>query len=144
MYVCGIGGSSHLGKGEIAQLPPEEVTSDPTRVSAAMKSMSNMASFAKGGREPEVTQACMRPCSADGKPILGLVPTTSNCYIATGHNCWGILWSAITGKAMSELILTGSCSVDLRPFSPQRYNKKVSQRAKRGRHRRAEEVGEQW
>ena len=66
----------------------------------------------------------------------------SNGYMSAGHNCWGILWAPVSGKAMSELILDGEAScVDLRPFAPSRF---APTKARRGRKRGETDVGEQW
>lgn len=46
-----------------------------------------------------------------------------------GHNCWGILWAPVTGKAMTELILDGVAhTVDLDPFDPGRFSCHASPR----------------
>lgn len=69
-------------------------------------------------------QACNLPVSPDGLPIIGKVPGVSNAFIATGHSCWGILNSPETGKAIAELVISGTSeSVDLRPFSPDRFRR---------------------
>lgn len=66
-------------------------------------------------------QACFRPVTRDGLPLLGAIPGTAGAYIATGHSVWGILNAPATGEAMAELILDGAAkSVDLRLFSPAR------------------------
>ena len=45
-------------------------------------------------------------------------------FVATGHNCWGILNAPASGKAMAELIATGEArTVDLSPFDPARLLK---------------------
>ena len=45
--------------------------------------------------------------------------------VAAGHSCWGILQGPATGEAVAELLVLGAAShVDLRPFSPGRFNKK--------------------
>ena len=89
-----------------------------------------------------VHQACMRPCPPDAMPIMGEVPGAEGLYIAAGHNCWGILWAPITGLAMAELMVDGQSSVNLAPFTLQRF----MARAKGGRGRKNvnEAVGEQW
>ena len=54
------------------------------------------------------TQACFRPVTQDGLPLLGPVPGVTNAYVATGHSVWGILNAPASGEAMAELILEGS------------------------------------
>jgi glycine/D-amino acid oxidase-like deaminating enzyme len=66
-------------------------------------------------------QACFRPISSDGLPVIGRVPGVSGAYVATGHSVWGILNAPATGEAMAELIADGSAhTVDLSPFDPGR------------------------
>jgi glycine/D-amino acid oxidase-like deaminating enzyme len=66
-------------------------------------------------------QACFRPVTQDGLPLIGAVPGAPGAYVATGHSVWGILNAPATGEAMAELILDGATrSVDLSSFSPAR------------------------
>ena len=64
-------------------------------------------------------QACFRPVTADGLPLIGRVPQDEGLYVATGHGPWGILNAPATGEALAELIANGATrSVDLAPFNP--------------------------
>jgi glycine/D-amino acid oxidase-like deaminating enzyme len=66
-------------------------------------------------------QACFRPVTQDGLPLIGAVPGVAGAYVATGHSVWGMLNAPATGEAMSELMLDGAASrVDLAPFAPDR------------------------
>ena len=66
-------------------------------------------------------QACFRPVTEDGLPLIGPLPGIEGAYVATGHSVWGMLNAPATGEAMSELILEGATRyVDLRPFAPSR------------------------
>jgi len=67
-------------------------------------------------------QACFRPVTRDGLPLIGRVPGVEGAYVATGHSVWGILNSPATGEAMAELITDGAAhSVELSPFDPGRF-----------------------
>ena len=67
-------------------------------------------------------QACYRPITADGLPLIGRVPGVAGAYVATGHSVWGILNAPATGEAMAELIVDGAAhKVDLQPFDPSTY-----------------------
>jgi len=67
-------------------------------------------------------QACYMPCTNDELPVMGQVPGLKECYVASGHGCWGILFGPATGAAMSELVLDGHASIiDLDHFSPARF-----------------------
>jgi glycine/D-amino acid oxidase-like deaminating enzyme len=64
-------------------------------------------------------QACYRPVTGDGLPLIGPVPDVTAAYIATGHSVWGILNAPATGEAMAELIVDGAAhTIDLEPFNP--------------------------
>ena len=66
-------------------------------------------------------QACFRPVTQDGLPLIGKVPHSEGAYIATGHNVWGILNAPATGEAMAELVANGTAeTTDLTPFDPAR------------------------
>jgi glycine/D-amino acid oxidase-like deaminating enzyme len=66
-------------------------------------------------------QACFRPVTEDGVPMIGVVPGVAGAYVATGHSVWGMLNAPATGEAMAELILDGGTQhVDLARLSPRR------------------------
>ncbi|CAE7410178.1 TDA3, partial [Symbiodinium sp. CCMP2456] len=119
------------------------VEADPARANAAKMAFSEMSK--KLGGEPDVVQACMRPCPPDALPIMGKVPHVRGAYISAGHNCWGILWAPVSGLAMSELIIDGQAScVDLRHFRPSRFANAGPRAPQRGRKMGTVPVGEQW
>jgi len=66
-------------------------------------------------------QACYRPVTDDGLPLIGRVPGITGAYVATGHGPWGILNAPATGLALAELITDGAAAtLDLRAFDPAR------------------------
>ena len=66
-------------------------------------------------------QACFRPVTEDGVPLMGRVPGVDGAYVATGHSVWGMLNAPASGEAMAELILDGVTSqVNLTSFAPDR------------------------
>ncbi len=65
-------------------------------------------------------QACHRPVSSGGLPLIGAVPGASGVFVANGHGIWGILNASATGEAMAELILRGCATLDLSAFEPGR------------------------
>jgi glycine/D-amino acid oxidase-like deaminating enzyme len=66
-------------------------------------------------------QACYRPVTRDGMPLIGRIPGIAGAYVATGHSVWGILNAPATGEAMAGLIAEGQAgNVDLRRFDPAR------------------------
>jgi glycine/D-amino acid oxidase-like deaminating enzyme len=69
----------------------------------------------------ERRQACYRPITDDGIPLIGRVPGAAGAYVATGHGPWGMLNAPGTGLALAELITEGVArSVALDPFDPAR------------------------
>jgi glycine/D-amino acid oxidase-like deaminating enzyme len=66
-------------------------------------------------------QACFRPVTQDGLPLIGKIPQSEGVYVATGHSVWGILNAPATGEALAELIADGvSRSTDPTPFDSAR------------------------
>ncbi len=66
-------------------------------------------------------QACFRPVTEDGLPLIGELPELESAFVATGHNVWGILNAPATGEALAELIADGAArSSDLSAFDPSR------------------------
>src|SRR6266566_336727 len=51
--------------------------------------------------------AGLRPWSPDSRPILGKAPGWENVTLATGHSASGFELSAITGKTIADLVVTG-------------------------------------
>lgn len=64
--------------------------------------------------------AGLRPGTPDNAPLLGR-SALEGLFVATGHFRNGVLLTPITGDAMAELLATGETSVDIEPFSPQRF-----------------------
>lgn len=66
-------------------------------------------------------QACWRPVTRDGLPLIGPVPGARGAFVATGHGVWGILLAPATGEAIADLVLEGAAgTADLSPFDPAR------------------------
>jgi glycine/D-amino acid oxidase-like deaminating enzyme len=84
-------------------------------------------------------QACFRPVTQDGLPLIGRVPQIEGVYVATGHNVWGVLNAPATGEALAELIADGVArTTNLTPFDPcdsnrstHRYCAQADQRGRR-------------
>jgi glycine/D-amino acid oxidase-like deaminating enzyme len=65
-------------------------------------------------------QACYRPVTTDGLPLIGRVPDTPGAYVATGHGPWGMLNAPATGEALAALVTGATPPLDLSPFDPAR------------------------
>ncbi|KAJ3669966.1 hypothetical protein LUZ60_010290 [Juncus effusus] len=123
VYICGMS--------KEAEVPndPEEISPDKESIEMLHKIAGTVSTHLKKDKISEVVaeQACFLPCTEDGFPVIGELPYLKNCYVATGHSCWGILNGPATGAALAELILEGrSETVDLKPFSAQRFVKRRS------------------
>jgi glycine/D-amino acid oxidase-like deaminating enzyme len=114
-YVCAISSESPL------PIDPARVTPDPgalERLQVMCSELSPVLTTAK----IMARQACYRPITRDGLPLIGPVAGVEGAYIATGHSVWGILNAPATGEAMAELIIDGAArSVDLSAFDPARF-----------------------
>lgn len=117
VYICGMS-----AEGEVPD-DPEEIEPLPESIRVLKTVGSNVSShLSEGEAVVKAEQACFLPCTDDGVPVIGEVPGVKGCYVATGHNCWGILNGPATGAAMAELVLDGHSSiVDITRFSPSRF-----------------------
>jgi D-amino-acid dehydrogenase len=71
--------------------------------------------------EPSAGWCGLRPCTADGLPVVGWAPEADNVFIATGHTKMGLTLLPITGRLAAEWITDGQPSMDLAPLSPARF-----------------------
>ena len=113
-YVCAISSESSV------PLDPEAVAPDPGAIER-LEAMCARLSPVLAASPILARQACFRPVTRDGLPLIGRLGGLANAYVATGHSVWGILNAPATGEAMAELIVDGAAStVDLSPFDPGR------------------------
>ena len=116
-------GSTHVTAwSDRAPLPldPAAVTVDPDEIDRLQAICERLSPVFRPERII-ARQACFRPLTEDGLPLIGKVPRRANVYVATGHNVWGILNAPATGEALAELIADGVArTVDLAPFDPSR------------------------
>lgn len=117
VYVCGMSAVEEVPE------DPEEIAANPESISVLKRVAKTVSSrLGEGEAELKAEQACFLPCTDDDLPVIGELPGTKGCYVATGHSCWGILNGPATGAAMAELVLDGeSAIVDLSRFSPARF-----------------------
>ncbi|MGY8822907.1 MAG: NAD(P)/FAD-dependent oxidoreductase [Candidatus Latescibacterota bacterium] len=113
-YVCGLSSQPPL------PVDPSEVVGDE---GAHDRLLAMTATFAPelGAAEVLAEQACYRPITTDGMPLIGRVPGIGGAFVATGHSVWGMLNGPATGEALAELIVDGAATtVDITPFNPAR------------------------
>ena len=115
VWVCG------MSDDQPVPIDPADIRVDEDRCDELRRIAGTLAT---GLADAEITrrQACYRPICADAMPLLGPVPSgRPGAYVATGHNCWGILNAPASGKAMAELVALGEARcVDLSSFDPAR------------------------
>ena len=113
-YVCAISSESPL------PIDPADVAPDKGALDR-LEAMCREISPVLGQAKIIARQACYRPVTRDGLPLIGRVPGLAGAYVATGHSVWGILNAPATGEAMAGLIAEGAApTVDLAPFDPAR------------------------
>jgi glycine/D-amino acid oxidase-like deaminating enzyme len=114
VWVCAISSTPPL------PLDPARVTAD-AGAHARVERMCKILSPVLAEAPIVARQACFRPVTEDGLPLIGQVPGVAGAYVATGHSVWGMLNAPATGEAMSELLLDGAARhVDLGAFAPGR------------------------
>jgi glycine/D-amino acid oxidase-like deaminating enzyme len=113
VYVCGMA--------DPAPLPdsPEAVEVNEASCAVLARAAGRISTALAAARISR-RQACYRPVTDDGLPLIGRVPGVTGAYVATGHGPWGILNAPATGFALAELITEGASAVDLAPFDPAR------------------------
>jgi glycine/D-amino acid oxidase-like deaminating enzyme len=113
-WVCAVSSTEPL------PIDPADVAPDEG-AHARLEAMCRNISPVLGEMPIVARQACFRPVTEDGLPLIGAVPGVDGAYVATGHSVWGMLNAPATGEAMSELLLDGMARhVDLTPFAPGR------------------------
>jgi glycine/D-amino acid oxidase-like deaminating enzyme len=114
-YVCAISSESPL------PIDPAEVSPDPGAIERLHRMCSDLSPVLASAKIL-ARQACFRPITRDGLPLIGRIPGVERAYVATGHSVWGILNAPATGEAMAELITDGAAhTVDLQRFDPGRF-----------------------
>jgi glycine/D-amino acid oxidase-like deaminating enzyme len=111
-YVCAFNSEAPL-PADAAAVSPE------TEAIERLQRFCEQLSPVLAGSKILARQACYRPMTRDGLPVIGAVPHLQNAFIATGHSVWGILNAPATGEAIADLILNGETqTIDLRALSP--------------------------
>jgi glycine oxidase len=75
---------------------------------------------ALGALPVERAWAGLRPVTPDGLPIVGPDEGVEGLLYATGHGRNGILFAALTGEAIGDLVTKGRTDLDISTFAPQR------------------------
>ena len=114
VYVCGMADPQPLPDS------PEGVVVDDAACDTLGRAAGRVSTMLAAARITR-RQACYRPVTDDGRPLIGRVPGVTGAYVATGHGPWGMLNAPATGHALAELITDGAAAtLDLRAFDPAR------------------------
>ena len=114
VYLCGLSSDTPL------PVDPAAVVPDPGAIDR-LRAIAASVSPALAAAPVRAAQACYRPVTGDGLPLIGALPGVEGAYVATGHSVWGMLNAPATGEALAGLILDGDAAmVDLAPFAPDR------------------------
>jgi glycine/D-amino acid oxidase-like deaminating enzyme len=114
VYVCGMADPAPLPDAPEAVEVSEAACAVLARAAGRVSTALAAASITR-------RQACYRPVTDDGLPLIGRVPGLGAAWVATGHGPWGMLNAPATGLALTEAIVDGAAAVvDLRPFDPAR------------------------
>jgi D-amino-acid dehydrogenase len=93
------------------------------RVNAIANAASDYYSNLKISNEARKNATCgLRPCSPDGLPYIGRLSKIKNITVASGHAMMGWSLGPATGKLVSEIIANQKTSLDIKPFSVERFN----------------------
>jgi glycine oxidase len=68
--------------------------------------------------------ACLRPISADGRPVLGSLEQTPGVVVATGAGRNGIMLGPAMGRVAADLALGKAAPCDIRGRGPDRFGGK--------------------
>ncbi len=63
----------------------------------------------------------LRPCIADGLPVVGPIAGYTGAFVATGHAMLGLTLGPVTGKLVAEYVLDGSPSLDISALRADRF-----------------------
>lgn len=62
-----------------------------------------------------------RPCTSDGMPVIGAVPSTPGLFVGTGHAMMGMTLGPVTARVLAEMVLGRQPAMELPMASPARY-----------------------
>jgi len=63
-----------------------------------------------------------RPSMPDALPVIGQLPENRNVILAFGHQHVGLTLGGITGKIVASIVNGEKLSLDIAPYSPQRFS----------------------
>ena len=67
-----------------------------------------------------------RPSTPDGLPVIGPAAGCPDVVHAFGHGHVGLAAGAMTGRLVADIVSHRPSSIDIAPFSPQRFNRRTA------------------
>lgn len=102
------------------------------KLSRYAKDITQMIPFFKQARMLRA-YAGLRPLTPDALPFVGAAPVMEGLFLACGHSRTGASLSIITGKIISELVMDGEPSLDISPWSLDRFGGKTFEECYNGK-----------
>jgi D-amino-acid dehydrogenase len=124
-------GAGRLRLAGTLELSGMETSVDERRTTAILLAADRSLAGVAGLPVREVW-AGLRPCTADGMPVIGAVDGIPNLIVATGHAMIGFALAPITGRLVAELAAGQAPTFDLSAFDPGRFGRSRRRRSPAG------------
>lgn len=105
------------------ELPARSTSVDPHRIEALI---ADAVPYLRGWRPTQQELrtspgwAGLRPATPDSLPLIGPIDGQPGLLLATGHGMLGVTLAPATGRAIAEILVSGSVAPELEPFRPLR------------------------
>jgi D-amino-acid dehydrogenase len=71
------------------------------------------------------TWAGLRPCTADGVPVIGRSERRDNLVVAAGHGMWGLVLAPVTGELVAQGVVEQQATLEDPDFAPDRFRARL-------------------
>lgn len=118
------GGLRFAGTMELGGLPGRV---EPARVRGIRRAIpAYYPEFGEADLATAPVWAGLRPCTPDGLPYIGRLPTAPNVLVAAGHAMLGVSLGPVTGRCVAALLTGAEPPVPLTLLQPQRFDARHS------------------
>lgn len=94
---------------------------DPALGASASARLASIVSAAKGARI-ETESVGLLTFSLDGEPILGPIGGYAGLYLGVAFHSGGFAYNPGTGELLAQYVMEGSTAIDVRSWSPDRFD----------------------
>lgn len=98
-----------------------ELSVDPAMGLSASTRLASIVPAAKGARI-ETESVGLLTFSLDGEPILGPVGGYAGLYLGVAFHSGGLAYNPGTGELLAQYVIEGSTAIDVRSWSPDRFD----------------------